>query len=65
MISQLPENRRAVYGRTYSRQFRHADFDPIERPARWGLTLTDALGAIALGLGLVALVLYGLGALWV
>ena len=52
-MNALPEHRRALYARTYSRTWHPADYDPIERwPRRrhWlGTLLTLALFA-ALGL---------------
>lgn len=63
-MNALPEHRRAVYGRTFNQRFRHADFDPIERPKR-GLTVTDAAGAVVVAVLLAVLILHGLGALFV
>lgn len=62
-MNTLPESRRAVYGRTYSRQYRHSDFDPIERPKRPFLTFQDALAAVLVGVLLTALLLHALDAL--
>ena len=41
-MSNLPDERRIVWGRTFSRSWSHADSDPIER-----YTHTSKLGAVA------------------
>lgn len=63
-MNALPEHRRAVYGRTYRQRWRHADWDPIERP-RKGLTVSDAVGAVVVAVLAAVVLLHALGALFV
>lgn len=63
-MNTLPEHRRAIHGRTFNQRFRHADFDPVERP-RSGLTVSDAVGAVLVAVLAAVVLLHAMGALFV
>lgn len=63
-MNSLPDNRRAIHGRTHDRSFRRSDFDPIDRPARPFLSFQDAMAAVVIGALAAAVLLHGLDALW-
>lgn len=51
---RLPEHRRAIHARTYSRAYRHEDYDPIQRyPGTQG-TLRGVALAVVIGVTLAA-----------
>lgn len=63
-MNQLPESRRAVYGRTFSSRWSPAAFDPIERPRESWLRPVDVVGAVVVAALCAALLLHGMDALW-
>lgn len=54
-MNALPEHRRVLHGRTYPQRWSAADMDPIERPVRRAVPVTDeALGAmLAIAIGVL------------
>lgn len=60
-MTNLPEHRRAINGRTWSQPFNHADYDPIVAYRRTIPLSEKLLGvtlAIAIGVTLASLVAY-------
>lgn len=58
-MNTLPEHRRILHGRTYSRAWRASDHDPIERPsAPISQRVADALFATTLGIVVAALLVH-------
>lgn len=53
-MNQLPEHRRAIYGRTFSQPWSAAQMDPIQR-YRSPVPLVDRIGGVLLcvGVGIV------------
>lgn len=49
-MNQLPEHRRAIYGRTFSQSWSAGQFDPIERH-RSGVPLADCIGGFLMCVG--------------
>lgn len=54
-MNQLPQHRRALYGRTFSQSWSAADFDPIQRhkaPVPFTDRVLGTLLAVAIGVTL-------------
>lgn len=49
-MNQLPEHRRAIYGRTFSQAWNAGQMDPIERCAS-RVPLADRIGGVLLCIG--------------
>lgn len=61
MNNALPDHRRAIHGRTHSRTWRHADYDPIEHhTAPISERISGALFATFLGVVGAALLFHWL-----
>lgn len=54
----LPEHRRAIHARIYSRAYRHEDYDPIQRYPGTPGALRGVLLAVVIGVALVAALVY-------